>query len=51
MQAILSSKSILCRIALCADGNVHAWGYNAVGELGLGNNSNMNVPQFVITLP
>ncbi len=31
-------------LALCADGSVAAWGYNADGELGNGGSTNSNVP-------
>ena len=35
--------------ALMEDGDVYAWGYNAHGQLGIGNANNQNTPQKITT--
>ena len=38
-------------LALLADGSLRAWGYNATGQLGLGNTIDRNLPTPVTGLP
>ena len=39
----ISAGSDHC-LALCSDGSLATWGFNALGELGNGNNTSSNVP-------
>ncbi len=37
-------------LALSSDRKVYSWGYNEYGQLGIGRNSNQDIPQLVVTL-
>jgi alpha-tubulin suppressor-like RCC1 family protein len=40
-----------CSVAVTADGESWAWGYNNVGQLGIGTSGNRNIPTKIITVP
>ena len=44
----IAAGSLHC-IALASEGTVYTWGYNGLGQLGNGNNTNSNVPVTVTT--
>ncbi|MCB1211118.1 MAG: choice-of-anchor D domain-containing protein, partial [Verrucomicrobiales bacterium] len=55
---LLAGKTVLSvvaganhSLAVSSDGTVTAWGYNGIGQLGNGTNSNSNVPAAVNTDP
>eukprot|EP01116_Phalansterium_solitarium_P024468 TRINITY_DN898_c0_g1_i9.p1 TRINITY_DN898_c0_g1~~TRINITY_DN898_c0_g1_i9.p1 ORF type:complete len:247 (-),score=32.91 TRINITY_DN898_c0_g1_i9:450-1190(-) len=55
--AALSGKKVVAiaagsshSLVLLASGKVMAWGYNGLGQLGLGHDNNMNTPQLVAML-